>query len=171
MSPIIRKTVKFVSKFTFHPDCFAPEMCLLLFQEPSKCSPPAGVSRFSQPSRHLLRSCASNLCKPLSNMSHSSTSFHLFFGLPFFVLSTSKCSAFSGSLSSSLLSTCLNNRNFALSALFPISLHPSSNASLYCLFYTSWFSTYHLQHSHLSSFILFVNQKQLRYSRVSNSQK
>ena len=33
------------------------------------------------------------------------------------------------------------------------------------------FSTYHLQYSHLSSSILFVNQKQLRYSRVSNSQK
>ena len=44
-------------------------------------------------------------------MSHSSTSFHLFFGLPFFVPSTSKSSAFTGPLSSSILSTCPNHRN------------------------------------------------------------
>ena len=42
-----------------------------------------GSASFLQPSRHLTRSCASNLCKFLAVMSQSSTSFHLFFGLPF----------------------------------------------------------------------------------------
>ena len=73
-------------------------MCFLLFLEPSGCSPHAEVSRFLQPTRHLSRSCAFNLCKPLAIMSHSSTSFHLFFGLCFFVPSTSKCSAVTGPL-------------------------------------------------------------------------
>ena len=86
-------------------------MCFLLFLEPSRCSLHAGVSRFLQPSRHLSRSCASNLCKPVAIMSHSSTSFHPFFGLSVFVLSTSKCSAFTEPFSSSILSTCPNHYN------------------------------------------------------------
>ena len=94
-------------------------MCFL-FLEPSRGSPHAGVSWFLQPSRHLSRFRASNLCKPLAVMSESSTSFHLFFGLPFFVPSTSKSSAFTGSLSSSILSRCPNYRNL-------LSLRNSSN--------------------------------------------
>ena len=80
-------------------------MCFLLFLESSRGSPHAGVSWFLQPSCHLSRSCASHLCKALPIMSHSNTSFHLFFGLPFFLPSTSKSSAFTGPLSWSLLST------------------------------------------------------------------
>ena len=95
-------------------------MCFLLFLEPSRGSPHAGVSWFLQPNRHLSRSRASNLCKPLAVMSHSSTSFHLFFGLPFFVPSTSKSSAFTGPLSSSILSACPNHHNL-------FSLRNSSN--------------------------------------------
>ena len=94
-----------------HHHHFAPGMCFLLFLEHSGGSPHAGVSWFLQLGRHLSQSCASNLCKPLAVMSHSSTSFHLFFGLPFFVPSTSKSSAFTGLLSSSILSTCPYHRN------------------------------------------------------------
>ena len=62
--------------------------------------------QFLQPSGKLSRSCASSLCKPLAIMSHSSTSFHLFFGL-FFCPLTSKCSAFPEPSFSSILSTSL----------------------------------------------------------------
>ena len=63
---------------------FAAGVCIpLLFLEPSWCSLQAGVCQFWQPSRHLLRSCAFNLCKPLAIMSHSSSFFHLFFCLLF----------------------------------------------------------------------------------------
>ena len=62
---------------------FVQKMCFLVFLEPSRCSPRAGVSWFLQPSRHLSRSCASNLCKPLAIMTHTSTYFLFFFGLPF----------------------------------------------------------------------------------------
>ena len=55
---------------------FAPEICIfLLFLEPSRCSPRAGVKPvFLQPSRHLSWSGVSNLRKPLAIMSHSSKS-------------------------------------------------------------------------------------------------
>ena len=94
-----------------HHHHFARGMCFLLFLEPSRCSSHARVCQFLQPSRHLSPSCASNLCKPLTIMSHSSTSFHLFFGHPFFVPLTSECSAFTGLFSSSILFPCPNHRN------------------------------------------------------------
>ena len=97
-------------------------MCFLLFLEPSRCSLHAGVSQLLQPSCHLSRSYASNFCKPLAIKSLSSTSFHLFFGFPLFVPQTSKCSAFTGPLSSFILSTCPNHRNLC-------SLRNSSNLS------------------------------------------
>ena len=114
-------------------------MCFLLFLEPSRCSPYAEVSRFLQSSRQLLRSCASNLnCKPLAIMSHSSTSFHLFFGLPLFVPSASNCSAFTGPLSSSILSTCPNLCSLRNSSNL-YGLHLSFHKSSHCLFYLSRF--------------------------------
>ena len=97
-------------------------MCFLLFLEPSRRSPHVWVSQFLEPSRHLSQSCVSNLCKPLAITSHSRTSFRLFFGLTFFVLSTSKCRTFTGPLSSSFFSTCPNHRNLC-------SLRNSSNLS------------------------------------------
>ena len=124
---------------------FAPEMCFLLFLEPSRGSPHPGVSWFLQPSRHLLQSCATNLCKPLAVMSHSSTSFHLFFGLPFFVPLTSKSSIFTGSLSSSILSTCPNH-------LHLFSLRNSSNLTtpvisrIFSLFILSFKVFFNAQH-------------------------
>ena len=85
-------------------------MCFFQCLEWSRGFLRAGVSWFLQPSHHLSRSCASNLCKPLAVMSLSSPSFYIFFGL-FFVPSTFKSSAFTGPLSSSILSTCPNHCN------------------------------------------------------------
>ena len=102
--------------------------------------PACRVSWFLKPSRHLSRSCASNLCKPQAVMSHSSISFQLFFGLPFFVPSTSKSSAFTGPLSSSILSRMSQPSQSFLSETLPISLHPSFHESSHCSFYLSRFS-------------------------------
>ena len=123
--------VNFQLRLAHHNHHFAPGMCFLVFLDPSRCYPHAGISRFLQPSRHLSQSCASNLCKPLAIMSHSSTSFHLFFGLSFFVPSASKCSAFTGPLFSSIRSTCPNHRNlcFLRKSIF---LHPSFHESSHC---------------------------------------
>ena len=63
----------------------------------------------------------------------------IFFSLPFFVPLTSKSSAFTGPLSSSILSTCPNHRNL-FSETLPISLHPSFHESSHCSFYLSRFS-------------------------------
>ena len=124
-------------------------MCFLLFLEPSRCSPHAGVSRFLQPSRHLSWSCTSNLCKLLAIMSHSSTSFHLFFGLPFFVPTTSKCSSFTGLLSSFILSTCPNHRNLCSFRNSSQSLYTRHFTNLLIVYFIfQGFPTYHSQHLH-----------------------
>ena len=131
---------------TYH---FAPGMCFLLFLEPSRGSPHVGVSCFLQPSRHLSRSCASILCKPLAVMSHSSTSFQLFFGLPFFVPSLSQSSDCIGPLSSSILSTCPNHRNlFSLRNFSNLTTPVISQISLLFILSFKVFSTYYSQHSH-----------------------
>ena len=77
---------------------------------------------FAAYSHHLSRSCASNLCKPLAIMSHSSTYLHLFFGLPCIVPSTFKCRALTRLLSSFILSICHNHCNLCF-------LRNSSNLS------------------------------------------
>ena len=85
---------------------------------------------FLQPSHHLSRSCASIHGKSLAIESHFSSFFHTFFGLPFFGPSTSKCNAFTGPLSSSMLSTCPNYCNIW-------SLRNSSNLSLFPRHFTN----------------------------------
>ena len=123
-----------------HHHHFAPGMCFFLFLEPSRDSPHAGVSWFLQPSRHLSRSWASNLCRPLAVMSHSNTSFHLFFGLPFFVPSTSKSNAFAGPFLHPFSPHVPTTATFSLSETLPISLHPLFHESSHCSFYLSRFS-------------------------------
>ena len=130
----------FIVRAISHHHHFAPGMCFLLFLEPSRGSPHAGVSWFLQRSCHLSRSWASNLCKSLAVMSHSSTSFHLFFGLRIFVPSTSKSSAFTGPLFHPFSPHVPTIATFSLSETLPISLHPSFPKSSHCSFYLSRFS-------------------------------
>ena len=54
-----------------------------LFLEPSKFSWQSRVSKFLQQSLHLARFCASNLCKPATVMSQSTTSFHFLLAFMF----------------------------------------------------------------------------------------
>ena len=134
-----------------HHHHFALGLSFILFLEPRRCSKHAWVSWFLQPSRHLSRSCASNLCKPPAITSHSSTSFYLFFGLPF--------------LSHQLLSVVP-----LLASFFIHSLHmpPPSQPLLYQKLFQSLnnrhlmnlpivyfifrdFSTYNSKHSHFCS--------------------
>ena len=123
-------------------------MCFLLFLERSRCSPQADLSRFLHSCRRLSRLCASNRCKLLEIMPHSSTSFHLFFGFLFFVSPTSKCSAFTGPLSLSILSTCPKHCNLWSQKLFQsLSTRHITNLLIVCFI----FLTYHLQHSHFCS--------------------
>ena len=75
-----------------------------------------------QPSLHKERSCVPVLFNPPTSMSFSTNSFHLFFGRPFFKLSTANLFAFTGVLSSSILSTSLNHCN----------LCSLSNSSIIC---------------------------------------
>ena len=116
--------------------------------------PHTGVSWFLQPNRNVSRSSASNLCKPLRIMSHYSTSFYLLFGIPFFVPSTSKCSAFTGPFFSSILSTCPYHRRLC-------SLRNSSNLStpvilrIFSLFVLSFKVFPHIIHKVLIS-VVFI---------------
>ena len=81
-------------------------------------SPYASVSRFLQPALPFF----TILCiKPVAIMLHCSASFLLFFGL-FLAHQLPKCSAFTGPLSSSILSTCPSHRDHC-------SLKNSSNIS------------------------------------------
>ena len=133
-----------IQDYLSHHHHFAPGMCFLLFMKSSRCSPQAGVSRYLQPSRHLSRYCASNFCKPLSIVSHSSTSFQLFFGFPFFIPSTSHWTSF-----------------FIPSFRMPLPSQPLLCHKLFQSLYTRHFKnllivyfifqrfpTYHSQHSH-----------------------
>ena len=91
-------------------------MCFLLFLEPSRCTPHEWGSQFSQPSCHFSPSCVSNLSKPQTIIlqSYYNPAFlSLFFGFPFFVPSISKCSAFTGPLSSFILFTCSDHHNLS----------------------------------------------------------
>ena len=99
-----------------------------------------------QPRRHLSRSCASDVCKPLAITSLSNT-FHLFFGFPFLI--------------HQLLSV-VPLLNFFLHPFSPLApviaicfLRNSSNlSSCYTRLFTyllQIFSTYHSQYSHFCS--------------------
>ena len=103
---------------------------------PTDFSPHAGVSRFLPPSRHLSRSCASSLCKPLAIMSHSSTSFHFLFSFPFFDPSASKYSALLGLFLYPFSIYAVAIANFVLSETLPIFPHPPSH-EFHCVFYPS----------------------------------
>ena len=93
-----------------------------------------------QPSCHLSRSFASNLCKPLAIMSHSSTSFHLFFGLPFLSHQLLSVVPLLDPFLHPFSTHAPTITTFALSETLPISLHPSFHESSHCLFYLSKFS-------------------------------
>ena len=110
------------------------------FWSPADVPLHAGVRRFLQPSCHLSRSCAFNLCKPLAVMSHSCTSLHLGF-LVFLFLSHQLLSVLP------LLDPFLHSFSphaptiaiFALSETLPVSLHSSFQESSHCLLYLSKF--------------------------------
>ena len=93
-------------------------MCFLLFPEPSRCSPHAGVSRCCSLVaifHDLVHLTFANLWQSYHSPALLSISF---------VPSTSKCSVFTGPLSLFFISTCPNRRNLC-------SFTNSSNLSTY----------------------------------------
>ena len=95
-------------------------------------------------------------------MSHSSTSFHCFFGLPLVVPSASKRSAITGLFRNLFSPPCLSCRNDCSLRNSSISPHQSSHESCHYLFCPSKFFhiLYHSPHAHFYSlqlpFIFYV---------------
>ena len=117
-------------------------ICLLPPPGAQQVFPDTGIGWSSQPNLHREQPCASILCSPPAVIPHSTTSFHLFFGLPF--LHHSSCNAvlfcplYMFESSQSLF------RQEIINTLY--SCHIKN--LIFAYFSLQGFSTKHMQHSH-----------------------
>ena len=110
--------------------CFRGGSVFLLFLEPGRCSASRG-QWFLLPSLHRVQSCS--CINPLAVISRSSTSFTSLLEYLFFVPSKLMCSAFNGSLSLSILSTCSAIVAFHLAEIHRYSPPRSFHKFYHCL--------------------------------------